>query len=130
MADKTPAEKLRLTAGMKAALLHVPVELGPALGIPESVQRVDDPGDADFILDFATTQAEAEERLRGLRPAMREKTVAWMGYPKGSKAAGYDISRDTIWAFVKTIGLVLNANVALDEKWSAVRMRPAKPGEV
>ena len=130
MTEKTPAEKLRLKSGMKASLLHLPRELEPVLGIPEGVEKTDDVADADFVLDFATTQAEAEERLRVLRPAMREKTVAWMGYPKGSKAAGYDISRDTIWAFVKTIGLVLNANVALDEKWSAVRMRPAKPGEV
>ncbi len=51
--------------------------------------------------------------------------LTWMAYPKGSKAAGYDISRDTIWKFAATVGLVLNANVAIDDKLSAVRMRPA-----
>lgn len=67
----------------------------------------------------------AEERLLALKPSIGPKTIVWMGYPKGSKAAGYDISRDTIWRFASEIGLVLNANVAIDEVWSAVRMRPA-----
>ena len=56
---------------------------------------------------------------------MGEKTVAWLAYPKGSKAAGYDLSRDTIWRFAQTIGLSLVAHVAIDETWSAVRFRPA-----
>ena len=129
MTEKTPAEKLRLKSGMSAALLHVPDGLATVLGLPEGVDVRVEPAGADFILDFATTQAQAEERLTELRPSMGDNTVTWMGYPKGSKAAGHDISRDTIWKFARTIGLVLNANVAIDEKWSAVRMRPIKPGE-
>ena len=125
MADKTAAEKLRLRPGMKAALLHVPDSLQERLGIPADVALVDDPAGADFLLDFAADQAQAEERLAALRPAVGAKTVAWLAYPKGSKAAGHDISRDTIWAFVQTLGLRLNANVAIDETWSAVRMTPA-----
>ena len=124
MADKTAAEKLRLRPGMKAALLHVPDGLQERLGIPADVALVDDPAAADFLLDFAGDQAQAEERLTALRPAVGAKTVAWLAYPKGSKAAGHDVSRDTIWAFVQTLGLRLNANVAIDETWSAVRMTP------
>jgi hypothetical protein len=124
MADKTPAEKLRLKPGMKAALLHLPEGLQERLGIPAGVTLVGEPPGADFILEFATDQAQAEERLTALRPAVGATTVAWLAYPKGAKAAGRDVSRDTIWAFVKTLGLRLNANVAVDETWSAVRMTP------
>jgi len=124
MADKTPAEKLRIKPGMRVALLHTPDGVHDRLGLPEDIALTTHPASADFVLDFATTQAQAEERLRDLRPAIGPKTIAWMAYPKGSKAAGYDISRDTIWRFAPTIGLVLNANVAIDEVWSAVRMRP------
>ncbi|HSK48601.1 MAG TPA: hypothetical protein VLA05_11470 [Coriobacteriia bacterium] len=123
MPEKTVAEKLRLKPGMRAALLHVPEGLHERLAIPEGVEPVQLAPGVDFILDFATNQAEAEERLSALKPAVGAKTVAWMGYPKGSKAAGHDISRDTIWSFAETIGLVLNANIAIDETWSAVRMR-------
>jgi hypothetical protein len=110
---------------MSATFLHLPEGLQERLGIPDSITEVDDPAKADFVLDFASTQAEAEERLAALAPSMAPKTIAWMAYPKGSKAAGYDISRDTIWQFARTVGLVLNANIAIDEKLSAVRMRPA-----
>lgn len=126
MTDRSIAEKLKYKAGMRAYLAHVPggVELGIA---PEDV--VTDPADADFILVFAENQAEVEQRMRTFAPAVREKTLTWVGYPKGSKAAGRDISRDTIWRFAETVGLILNANFSIDDVWSAVRMRPRRPGE-
>jgi hypothetical protein len=80
---------------------------------------------ARFLLDFVTTQAEAEERLVALEPFIGEKTIAWLAYPKGSKAAGRDLNRDTIWAFARTIGLTLVTNIAVDETWSALRIRRA-----
>ncbi len=125
MTAKTPAEKLRLKPGMSATFRHLPEGLRDRLDVPDSVSEVDDPTEADFVLDFASTQAEAELRLTALAPSVGPTTVTWMAYPKGSKAAGYDISRDTIWQFAQTVGLVLNANISIDEKLSAVRMRPA-----
>lgn len=130
MSDKTPAEKIRLKPGMTAALLNVPDEVRSRLGVPDDVVLVDDlaaagPSGAGFLLDFAATQAEAEERLLALKPFIGEKTVAWIAYPKGSRAAGRDLSRDTIWAFVRTIGLTLVTNIALDETWSALRLKRA-----
>jgi hypothetical protein len=124
MPEKSPAEKMRLKSGMTASLLHVPAQLDGALGMPDGTTLVAAPEGADFILDFATTQAEAEERLLALKPAIAEKTLAWLAYPKGSKAVGYDISRDTVWEFAQTVGLTAVANIAIDEKWSALRIRP------
>jgi hypothetical protein len=124
MADKTPVEKMRLKPGMTAALLHLPEGFAARLCVPEGVTMTGDPAEAGFLLELATTQAEVEERLIALRPHVREKTVAWMAYPKGSRAAGHDLNRDTIWTFAQTIDLVLVANVAIDETWSAVRLRP------
>lgn len=130
MAEKTPAEKMRLKPGMTAALLHVPAEVQGRLGIPGDVTVVDDPAQAGpdgtgFLLDFATTQAEAEERLRALAPFIGARTVAWLAYPKGSKAAGRDLNRDTIWTFARSVGLTLVTNVAIDETWSGLRVRRA-----
>ena len=124
MADKTLAEKMQLKPGMKAALLYVPDGMQERLGLPTDVVVMKDAEAADFVLAFAWDQAEAEERLTALRPAVGEKTVARLAYPKGAKAAGRDISRDTIWPFVKTLSMRLNANIAIDETWSAVRLRP------
>lgn len=129
MADKTCAEKLRMKPGMTAALLHLPDGVKDELGVPDGVAVTKDPSGADFILEFASTQAEAEDRVRALQPHITGATILWIAYPKGSKAAGLDVSRDTIAAFVRTVGLVVNANFSIDAKWSALRVRPLKPGE-
>jgi hypothetical protein len=126
MAEKTAAEKMRMKPGMSVALLHSPEGMAERLGMPPEVTRVEDPADADFVLEFVTTQAEAEDRLRALTPLLGEKTLAWLAYPKGSRAAGYDLNRDTIWSFAQSIGLDFIANVSIDDMWSGMRMRPAR----
>jgi len=129
MSDKMPVEKLLLKSGMPACFRHVPAALVGRLGLHDDVTLVDDPSSAAFVLDFATTQAEAEERLRVLAPAIGPKTVAWIGYPKGSRTAGHDLNRDTVAAFARTLGLVAISSVSIDEVWSGIRVRPLKPGE-
>jgi hypothetical protein len=112
MPEKSSAEKMRLKAGMTAAVLHEPAGLLASLGFPPDVTLIPDP-------------ARAELRLRALEPHVAEKTLIWLAYPKGSKAAGYDVSRDTIFAAAASLGLTLVANIAVDRKWSAVRVRRA-----
>lgn len=127
MPEKTPAEKLRLKTGMNAAIYHAPE--GVDLGIPEGVALIDDTAASDFVLVFGTTQAEVEKRVTALAPALSDKAIVWIGYPKGAKAKGFDVSRDTIAAFVPSVGLIVNAAVGIDDVWSALRVRPLKPGE-
>jgi hypothetical protein len=45
---------------------------------------------------------------------------------KSSKAAGYDLNRDTIWSFAQAIGLDFVANISIDATWSGMRMRPSE----
>jgi hypothetical protein len=124
-AQKTPAQKMLLKPGATAALLHVPAGILPVLGVADGASVQDYPAGAGFILEFATTQDEAEERLAALKPHVGAATVAWLAYPKGSRAAGHDLNRDTIWKYAATIGLVLVTNVSIDDTWSALRVRPA-----
>ena len=108
---------------MTAALLHAPPGIKAVLGLPQGVGLASDPNEADFLLSFASNQAEAEERLAEIKPCIRPATLAWLAYPKGSKAAGHDLNRDTIWSYGKTISLDFVANIAIDAMWSAMRMR-------
>ena len=128
MAAKTAAEKMRLKPGMTAAILHAPPGVVEALGLPADASVVEQCERVDFILTFAATQAEAEERVQEIAVHVRPETVAWIAYPKGGKVAGRDVSRDTVWAFVRTTGLNLVANVAVDDVWSALRLKPASSG--
>jgi hypothetical protein len=126
MTERTIAEKLKYKTGMRANLVDVPDRVD--LGVPAEAGGGGS-GEADFVVVFASTQADAERRLRELAPALRDTTVAWVAYPKGSKAAGYDLNRDTVAEFARTVGLVVNANFSIDETWSALRVRPLRPGE-
>lgn len=126
MTDRTVLEKLKFKPGMSAAILSAPA--GVDLGLPDDVSTTD-AADADFILLFASSHAEAVERLAAVSPAIGPKTVAWIGYPKGSKAKGFDISRDTLFSALRDVGLTANANFSIDDTWSALRFRPLKPGE-
>jgi len=125
MADRTVLEKLKFKPSMSAAILFAPA--GVDLGAPTDPSS--DPHGADFVLLFASTQAEAVERLGTVAPAIGPKTLAWIGYPRGSKAKGLDISRDTLFTALRDVGLTANANFSIDDTWSAVRFRPLKPGE-
>ena len=111
---------------MGALILDAPPDVLPRLGIPSDVTLLDDPATADFLLVFVDTQAEAEAKAGALAPAVGDKTVAWIAYPKGSNAAGHDLNRDTVAGFVTTVGLVVCANFSIDETWSALRVRPLK----
>jgi hypothetical protein len=88
------------------------------------VEVVKEPNRADLLLLFASTQAEMEQRLLQVKPVLREQTMAWVAYPKGSRRAGHDVSRDTIWSFAESIDLKAVASISLDDTWSAMRIRP------
>ena len=126
MPERTIAEKLKFKPGMRAALLHLPE--GIDLGVPDG-ERTGDPASAAFVIDFATSQTEAEDRLASLAASITGAPVLWLAYPKGSTVAGHDLNRDTVAAAARTVGLVVNANFSIDDTWSAVRMRALKPGE-
>lgn len=123
MTDKTPAMKMHVKDGMSVSVLHAPRGLERALGIPAAATLAPDPAEADVVIAFAANQAELEERLPALVTRVRPTSRIWVCYPKGSRAAGHDISRDTIWPFAEALGLRPIAMVSIDETWSGFGLR-------
>jgi hypothetical protein len=123
MPDKTPAEKMRCRPGMAVLVRHLPPAVEARLGLPAGTHVAASAGDAAFLVDHAATQAEAEARLADLAAELTAGAIAWIVYPKGAKAAGLDVSRDTIFTAAKAVGLTVVANVAVDETYSAVRVK-------
>lgn len=74
-----------------------------------------------FVEDRAGLDARLDAALRHLRSAR----ATWIAYPKGNRT---DINRDSIWARAEEIGWTATANVALDDIWSAVRIKPETAG--
>lgn len=124
MTEKTVAEKMRIKPGTTITLLHAPEGFTGLLGLPEGVSVVGGADGTDTVVVFAGTQAEVEERLPAVLKTVTAKTALWVVYPKGSKAAGLDISRDTIWPFAESLGMRPVGMVSVDGRWSGFRLKP------
>jgi hypothetical protein len=114
------AAKLQLKPGMAVALVNAPAGFDAPL--PEGGSVAADAGAADATLAFA----EDRDGLEGLMPALQDSARAdrltWVAYPKAGKL-GTDLNRDKLREAVLPNGLDTVRQVALDETWSAMRLK-------
>ena len=66
---------------------------------------------------------DLEEQLPRLKPLLAPKGLLWVTYHKGTSKQKSDINRDSIAAYALTIGLQAVAMIAVDEDWSALRLK-------
>jgi hypothetical protein len=137
MAEKTIVQKLLIKEGYRvlvvnapdgyvAALAEPPAGGPPAAGLPAGVTIVvglDSAGPFDLIQTFVSSQAAFEAQLVELKALLKSKGLLWITYPKGAAKIKSDITRDTIWRYARTVGLEGVAMVAVDETWSAMRLK-------
>lgn len=82
-------------------------------------------GRFDFVLLFVNNAQETEEWLPKVVPMLNEDALFWITYPKQSSKVKTDINRDILAAMVQDrTEYRAVSNVALDDKWSALRFRP------
>ena len=136
MAEKTIVQKLLIKEGYRVLVVDAPqgyvVSLAelPLAGLPAGVAISTDPvsagrlpGPFDLIQTFVSSQGEFEAQLSGLKALLKPKGLLWITYPKGAAKIKSDITRDTIWRYARTVGLDGVAMVAVDETWSAMRLK-------
>lgn len=118
---KTPAEKLLINPGSSVFQAGDTPETRELLEpLPEDATFVEHADHADVAVLFALSAANLEDLLESHLESFRDTRAAWIGYLKGGRS---DINRDSIWDCVKQLGWTLNANVALSDEWSAVRLK-------
>jgi hypothetical protein len=116
------AGKLQLKPGQSVSIVNAPGGIDLDLGSEHLADG--DPAEADAVIVFCTDRAE----LLGLRdrfvaPAARD-ALTWVAYPKAGKL-GTDLNRDVLAELVKREDVRPVRQVALDDVWSALRLRPA-----
>jgi hypothetical protein len=125
--EKPVLQKLLLKAGMRAAVLNAPSSYEPVLDrqLPPdvTVSRQLDSSKYDFIHVFATQREELLRDGPAWRQALESKGVLWVSYPKG-KALPTDLNRDVVRLTVQQVGLDTVSQVAIDDTWSALRLKP------
>lgn len=112
-------KKLRYKEG-RAVVINAPD--GYRLGIEEEGALS---GPYDFLQLFVHNAEETDEWIPKVMPLLKEDAVFWITYPKQSAKMKTDINRDRLAAMVQNkTSYRAVGNVAVDEKWSALRFRP------
>jgi len=127
MTEKTTATKMRIRPGMRVAIVHPAPGVVESLGMPDDVTFVDAVQDADCVLLFVSKRIEVEERIPATVTAISPTTVFWVVFPKGSKGAGLDMSRNTVWEVAETLGMRPLGVVSVNDTWAGFRLK--KPAE-
>jgi hypothetical protein len=80
-------------------------------------------GKYTFIQVFASSQDEMEFLVKSVANAGKYDCLFWACYPKSIGKQKYDLNRNTVWTALGLVGLRPVTQIAIDEKWSALRGR-------
>ena len=123
---KTIAEKLLIKPGEALSLVGAGPDERTVLGdLPVGVVEVA-PAEAAVTVTFVRTRDELLAQFGTELPALSGARAVWFLYPKGGRA---DFNRDTFIQEAGAFGCRPISNVAIDDVWSAVRVRPLADGE-
>lgn len=114
-------KKLRYKPGMRVAVTGAPAGFEADLARADLVRGRKD---LDIVQAFFTRKSELERALPRLRTSLAPRGILWLCYPK-AKALGTDLDRDVVRASAGKAGLTAVALVAVDQVWSALRVKPA-----
>ncbi|WP_068615873.1 YdeI/OmpD-associated family protein [Paenibacillus tuaregi] len=121
------ARKLRLPESGAVLILNPPDQYLQELGLSNEVTRVqEEPAVYDFVQVFVRSIQEVEELAPTAIRGVKEDGLLWFCYMKGGAKAGTDLNRDKGWDVVTGSGYEGVSLVSIDERWSAMRYRPAR----
>jgi hypothetical protein len=121
--ERTVAEKLQVRRGDTVGVAGDVELVGP---LPNGASFAAELAGSDVALVFVESRAELLDRFARELPALTGARAVWFCY---RKANGADLNRNTIMQETGQFGWRPNSNVAIDEVWSAVRIRPLRPNE-
>ncbi|HSP47282.1 MAG TPA: hypothetical protein VLN47_04310 [Clostridiaceae bacterium] len=120
-------KKLRFTDQKEVLLLNLPdavrayaKELPEGTAIEEKIGK----GPYGFIMLFALSHEDVQKNAGSVVDALEEDGILWICYPKkSSKKYRTELSRDNILNPFGAYGFEGVTQVAIDEDWSALRIR-------
>jgi len=115
------AAKLQLMPGSTVAILGIPDSVD--LELPETRSSAA-PAGADAVIAFAIDSAALGSVAAPAIAAAREDRLAWIAYPKAGKL-DTDLNRNVLARLVQEQGVQPVRQVAIDDTWSALRLRSA-----
>ena len=115
------AVKLQLKPGQSVAVVNAPDDAALEFADHPVCER---PTEADAVIVYAPNRAALEHRLDTVVPHASRDALTWIAYPKAGQL-GTDLNRDVLAELVQAHDVRPVRQVALDDVWSALRLRPA-----
>ena len=119
--------KLNLKDQPEILVVNAPESFEPELASLRTVvvkRRAAEVKQIAFSLAFVTKQKELDELSKAVAKKAVGDAIVWFAYPKGSsKRYTCEFNRDTGWRALGEAGFEPVRMVAIDEDWSAVRLR-------
>ena len=116
------ASKLQIKPGQAVCVIGRPLDATLDLG--QELELVQDPTKSDAVIVYCTSRADLEQVSAPLLAAARRDALTWVAYPKAGQL-GTDLNRDTLAALIQAEGVRPVRQIAIDDLWSALRLRPA-----
>jgi Protein of unknown function (DUF3052) len=125
MSEKTVAQKLGLKTGMTLLVRQPPDGAAALIGtLPSGAALIFDANKpCALILMFARDNAALAKGLPGCKRQLAPGGALWVAYIKGTSGLTTDINRDRIREYVATVGLDTVAQIAINNDWSALRLK-------
>jgi hypothetical protein len=117
----TLAAKLQIKPGESVSVVNQPPNVELDL---EGSPIVDDADAADAVILFCANQGELDQFRGTAVSAAKREALTWVVYPKAGRL-GTDLNRDRLWELVREHGIRPVRQIAVDDVWSALRMRPS-----
>ena len=120
MSDKPVAERLQVKGDRRLAVIGAPAGLNKVIGAAKARA---DLAKADVVLLFAANRARLAAQLPGVLKKMPPAAIFWLAYPKLTSSLAADLSRDVIHKLAPGYGLDTVSQIAIDDDWSALRLK-------
>jgi hypothetical protein len=120
MSDKPLAERLQVKKGRRLAVLAAPRGVDALIGAGAARAGAES---ADVVLLFAADRRQLDAALPRCLKKAPETAILWVAYPKLTSALAADLSRDVIRSIAPGYGLDTVAQIAIDDDWSALRLK-------
>ncbi len=116
--------KLRYQPNLKGAVLNAPEPIEEEfkkLGFVTTLT-----GKPRFAILFVKDKHDVETGVKMTIDHVEYDSIFWIAYPKGTSSIKTDINRDKLWDLLKPYGYRPVSMIAIDNDWSAMRVRPVE----
>lgn len=123
MSDKPIAERLQVKGERTLAVIGAPSAVDGKVGAKKVRADV---SKTDVVLLFAPDRARLDKMLPDVLKKSTRESILWVAYPKLTSKLAADLSRDVIHALAPKLGLDTVSQIAIDDDWSALRLKRVK----